>query len=69
MVGITSTDLSSFILELESTAGKTKNILIKADLLERPKIFLFSLVSPKLLMPICEAAHHYFSCLQPSGEF
>lgn len=44
MVGIISTDFSSFILELESMAGKTKNILIKADLLERPKSsFLFGI--------------------------
>lgn len=69
IVRITSADLGSFILELERVAGKAKNILIKADLLERLKILLSSLVSPKLLMPICEAAHHYFNCLQPLGEF
>lgn len=45
------------------------SILIKTDLLETLKILLSSLVSPKSLMPICEAAHHYFNCLQPLGEF
>lgn len=69
IVRITSTDLRSVILELERMAGKAKNVLIKADLLERLKILLSPLVSPKLLMPICEAAHHYFNCLQPLGEF
>lgn len=67
--GIISTDLGSFILLLERMAGKAKDVLIKADLLERLKILLSSLVSPELLMPICGAAHHYFNCLQPLGEF
>lgn len=69
IVRITSTDLGSFILELERMAGKAKNNLIEADLLERLKILLSSLVSPKLLMLICEDAHHYFNCLQPLVEF
>lgn len=64
-----STELGSFILEQEMMAGKAIDVLIKAHLLERLKILLSSSVSPKLLMPICEAVHHYFNCLQPLGEF